>query len=379
MGWFDESDSEDEETRPLTMPPTSIKNDEEEEEDPLDAYMKSLQETKTVSSPKPRMERLDEDNADEATSHWVSAPNKKKNSKDINDPSSGKQAAKNALESSFHKAGKNNEFFDNIKLEDAQHSETKYESFTKVFWPPKDTPSGHQWRSKNLVTCSFGSINPITEFSEIAHLLGSDLVALMHKKGYTQPTAVQAQALAVAMAGRDALITAATGSGKTLAYVWPMVIHVCDQRVLEEGEGPIGLVLVPTRELALQVQKNVQAMLQPLQGKSIAITGGVGSYKVAQDFRKRGCEVVVATPGRFLDLLSVKKNGISLKRVTYLVLDECDKMLEMGFEHQVSEILNGIRPDRQTLMLSATMGRKIERVTQRWLTNPVRYVKRTAC
>ena len=212
----------------------------------------------------------------------------------------------------------------------------------------------------------------IETFASIAELLGPDLIKVLHRKGYQQPTPVQSQTLAVALFGKDAVVTAATGSGKTLAYVWPMAIHVCDQRHLEEGEGPIGLILVPTRELAIQVHSHVKIMLHPLQGKSTAITGGVGSYQVAQDFRKRGCEVVVATPGRFLDVLSVKKNGISLRRVTFLVLDECDKMLDMGFEKQVSDILTNIRPDRQTLMLSATMGRKVERLAQKWLKDPYR-------
>lgn len=82
--------------------------------------------------------------------------------------------------------------------------------------------------------------------------------------------------------------------------------------------------------------------------------------------------MIVATPGRFLDLLSVKKNGISLKRVTFLVLDECDRMLDMGFEAQVKQILQNIRPDRQTLLLSATLGTKIEKVARQWLINPIR-------
>lgn len=367
MGWFDDSD-DDEEEQP--KPEFSNKAGQDSEgEDTLDAYMKSLESNaSTTVTSHARAVRLDEENEDEATSHWVQKP-KRKRPNDTDETSSSIEAA-NALDLTFHKAGKRTTA--QPKMDKVQHEQAQYEAFVKDFWKASDSPQGHQWRVRNSVTCVPGTIDPIVEFAEIGSLLGEDFLSALTKKGYKNPTPVQSQTLSVALCGKDALVTAETGSGKTLAYVWPMAVHVCDQRVLEEGEGPIGLVLVPTRELALQVHKHVQAMLQPLKGKSVAITGGIGSYKVAQDFRKRGCEVVVATPGRFLDVLSVKKNGVSLKRTTFLVLDECDKMLEMGFEKQVTEILNGIRPDRQSLMLSATMGRKIERVAQRWLDEPVR-------
>lgn len=167
-----------------------------------------------------------------------------------------------------------------------------------------------------------------------------------------------------------------------MAYIWPMVVHVCDQRHLENGEtGPIGLVLVPTRELALQVQTYAQSMLQCLGGTSLTIIGGMGRYPLTQQLRQRGgVEIVVATPGRFLDVLATKQQqqnaaastskkltGLSLERTTMVVLDESDRLLHMGFSNQVNQILENIRPDRQTLMLSATMSNRIEKVAQQWL------------
>ena len=132
--------------------------------------------------------------------------------------------------------------------------------------------------------------------------------------------------------------------------------------------GPMAIVLVPTRELAIQVHNQVKSML-PSNLTSLAIIGGMSNYHLLKNFKQTGCHVVVASPGRFLDLLGKKSKGLSLERVTYCVLDEADKMLTMGFEEQVTSILQNVRPNRQTLMLSATMGRKVERVAQGWLSD----------
>ena len=379
MNVFDQSDSDEDEVPPKKPLLTLMSNEDNEDnngnegsndeaEDPLDAYMKSLNDDQHKNQHnQPRAARLDVENEEEATSHWKE---REAESKQSSAADQSKDASESALNTMFHKAG--SVAPDQIKLEEVQHSNVKYEPFRKNFLPPKDTSWGHQWRNENTVTCTPGTIDPVAGFEQIQDVLGTDLISTVKKKGYVDPTAVQAQTLAVALAGRDALVTASTGSGKTLAYIWPMVVHVCDQRMLDPGEGPIGIVLVPTRELALQVQKYAQTMIQPLKGKSMAITGGVNNYQLVQNFSKSGCEIVVATPGRFLDVLSVKKNGISLLRVTMIVLDECDKMLDMGFEAQVVQILKNVRPDRQSLLLSATIGRKVEKVVQQWLTNPVR-------
>ena len=150
-----------------------------------------------------------------------------------------------------------------------------------------------------------------------------------------------------------------------------MVVHINDQPHIVPGvDGPIGVVLTPTRELAKQVYKYAKTFIECIGGKAIEVAGGnKGTWELTKELKK-GCEIVVSSPGRLIDM--VKKKGTNLKRVTFLVLDEADKMLEMGFEKQISSILENVRPDRQTLFLSATFGKRVERVARSWLRNPVR-------
>lgn len=156
---------------------------------------------------------------------------------------------------------------------------------------------------------------------------------------------------------------AATGSGKTLAYILPAIVHVNDQPLLEvsdrsafykiksvqPGDGPIVLVLAPTRELACQIVAECQKYCD--KNTVCAVFGGM-PRQAQEEMLERGTEILVATPGRLVDFLDT--NVTNLRRVTYLVLDEADRMLDLGFEKQVALILNQIRPDRQTLMFSAT-------------------------
>lgn len=155
-----------------------------------------------------------------------------------------------------------------------------------------------------------------------------------------------------------------------LAYIWPIVIHVIDQPHIAPDEGPISLILCPTRELSKQVAKYAKIYMECLDGSVVEVSGGnKGTWELCKEL-KRGCEIVVGTPGRVIDI--VRKKGTNLERVTFVVLDEADRMLDMGFEKQVSSILENIRPDRQTMLLSATFGKKVERVARGWLKDPVR-------
>jgi ATP-dependent RNA helicase DDX42 len=163
--------------------------------------------------------------------------------------------------------------------------------------------------------------------------------------------------------------------------LWPIIVHLMNQPPLREEmseTGPIALVLVPTRELALQVQKQANLFLKTTtrtnqvwnRKRSItcrAVIGGVGKFILRQELKKSGgVDLVVATPGRLIDVLSDTK-GLSLLRVTYVVLDEADKMLQMGFENEVRQILSSTRRDRQTIMMSATMSNRVEKVATEWL------------
>ena len=192
-------------------------------------------------------------------------------------------------------------------------------------------------------------------------------------------TLIQAQALPVILAGHDVLGTAVTGSGKSLAYLIPMALHVVENTVTA-GDAPSsrGLVLVPTRELALQVVRVAKSMCKAIDSKilkPLAVIGGnQGRYQLIQDMKKIQPTIVAATPGRLLDVAgkSNKRDAavFDFSQVTMVVLDEADKMLHMGFAAQVTEVLQQLRPDRQTIMFSATMTRKLENLAnQKWFSS----------
>lgn len=184
------------------------------------------------------------------------------------------------------------------------------------------------------------------------------------KRGFASPTPIQAVTWPVALAGRDLIGLAHTGSGKTLSFLFPGFVHLSAQPPLKPGEGPLVLVLVPTRELAMQVDTEAKHYGRLAGVYSTAVYGGTGRLRQAADLKK-GCEIVVATPGRLLDFL---ESGVTdLKRVCYLVVDEADRLLDMGFEPQLRKIVSQIRPDRQTLFWSATWSKAVEGMAKEFL------------
>ena len=157
--------------------------------------------------------------------------------------------------------------------------------------------------------------------------------------GFPAPTAIQAQGWPMAMSGRDMVGVAETGSGKTLAYVLPAIVHINAQPFLKPGDGPIVLVLAPTRELALQIQTECSKFGTSSKIRSTCVYGGVSRGPQIRELQ-RGVEIVIATPGRLIDMLESGKTN--LRRVTYLVLDEADRMLDMGFEPQIRKIVDQV-------------------------------------
>jgi ATP-dependent RNA helicase DDX46/PRP5 len=176
------------------------------------------------------------------------------------------------------------------------------------------------------------------------------------------------------MSGRDCIGIAETGSGKTLAYLLPMFRHIQDQRPLTDGDGPIGLILAPTRELAFQIYGECKSFSKHLGLKCVCVYGGSGVSTQLTDLRK-GAEIVICTPGRMIDVLSLSNGKITnLLRVTYLVIDEADRMFDMGFEPQITKIVNSLRKDRQTVMFSATFPKNVEKLAKNILSKPVEIV-----
>eukprot|EP00826_Nyctotherus_ovalis_P015043 TRINITY_DN14241_c0_g2_i1.p1 TRINITY_DN14241_c0_g2~~TRINITY_DN14241_c0_g2_i1.p1 ORF type:complete len:521 (+),score=168.95 TRINITY_DN14241_c0_g2_i1:697-2259(+) len=189
---------------------------------------------------------------------------------------------------------------------------------------------------------------------------------------YEKPTPIQCQALPCVLQGRDVIGIAKTGSGKTLAYVIPMVIHVIDQRVLKRGEGPIGLVVAPTRELCQQIGNVAKRYASPYAIKVLSLFGGE-SKQEQWKMILAGVEVVISTPGRLIELVRKKAFNLS-SRCTFVAVDEADIMFNMGFEYQIRMILGQVRPERQIVMFSATFPKKIQSLVQDVLRNPAKIV-----
>lgn len=142
------------------------------------------------------------------------------------------------------------------------------------------------------------------------------------------------------------------------------MVHINAQPLLAPGDGPIVLILAPTRELAVQIQVECSKFGSTSKIRNTAIYGGVPKGPQIRDL-SRGAEIVIATPGRLIDMLESRKTN--LRRVTYLVMDEADRMLDMGFEPQIKKIIEQVRPDRQTLMFSATWPREVQKLAQEYL------------
>ncbi|WVR08901.1 ATP-dependent RNA helicase DBP2-A [Kwoniella sp. DSM 27419] len=198
---------------------------------------------------------------------------------------------------------------------------------------------------------------PITTFEEAG--FPEYILHEIREMGFTAPSAIQCQAWPMALSGRDVVAIAETGSGKTISFALPAMVHINAQPLLAPGDGPIVLILAPTRELAVQIQAECSKFGKSSRIRNTAIYGGAPKGPQIRDLQ-RGVEICVATPGRLIDMLESGKTN--LKRVTYLVMDEADRMLDMGFEPQIRKIVSQIRPDRQTLLFSATWPKEVQRL-----------------
>jgi len=193
------------------------------------------------------------------------------------------------------------------------------------------------------------------------------LLRAIKEQGYTVPTPIQEQAIPLIMQKRDILAAAQTGTGKTAGFTLPMLQKLAHTKPNMQKKQIRALVLTPTRELAAQVHESVRTYGKHLPYKSTVIFGGVGINPQIATLRK-GVDVVIATPGRLLDLASQK--AIDFSRLEFLVLDEADRMLDMGFIHDIKRILKMLPPQRQTLLFSATFSPEIKKLASGMLHNP---------
>uniref|UniRef100_A0A8B9L972 RNA helicase n=1 Tax=Astyanax mexicanus TaxID=7994 RepID=A0A8B9L972_ASTMX len=264
-----------------------------------------------------------------------------------------------------------------LPLPPIDHSEIDYPPFEKNFYIEHEelnSLTGTQvveLRQKlNLRVSGAAPPKPCTSFAHFN--FDEQLMNQIRKSEYTKPTPIQCQGVPIALSGRDMIGIAKTGSGKTAAFIWPMLVHIMDQKELEQGDGPIAVIVCPTRELCQQIHTECKRFGKVYGLRSVAVYGGGSMWEQAKALQE-GAEIVVCTPGRLID--HVKKKATSLQRVTYLVFDEADRMFDMGFEYQVRSIASHIRPDRQTLLFSATFRKKIEKLARDILIDPIRVVQ----
>ena len=204
-------------------------------------------------------------------------------------------------------------------------------------------------------------------FSDLG--LSDQLLKALQEQGYDEPTQIQQQVIPEILAGHDVMATAQTGTGKTAGFTLPMLELLMQSQSDGKKRSPRALVITPTRELAAQIGENLNAYGRHLPLKSITVFGGV-SINPQIDRMRRGVDILIATPGRLLD--HVGQRTVDLSSVTYFVLDEADRMLDMGFIHDIKRVLKLLPPNeqRQNLLFSATFSKEIRTLAGQLLKNP---------
>ncbi|CAG8633989.1 11606_t:CDS:10 [Paraglomus brasilianum] len=380
----------------LTAPkPTAPReNEDEEEDDPLDAFMLDIDnQVKKESMEDSQKEKIrrddieDEDYVESYVKHMkkrgieIGKSQKQTIERDENvDSDEEVYATARAIDAQLEYDSDDNLIVEPKRkdiepLSAVDHSQIEYPEIEKYFYeehPEIAAMSEEKLRQiRKDLDMHVSGVDVAKPCIAFAHF-GFDeaLVDNIVKHGYSEPTAIQKQAVPVALSGRDIIGIAKTGSGKTAAFIWPMLIHIMDQPELQSGEGPIGLILAPTRELAGQIYTEAKKFAKCYGLRVAAVYGGASKMDQFKELRPGGIEILVGTPGRLIDM--VKMKATNFRRVSFLVLDEADRMFDLGFEPQVRSICDNIRPDRQTLLFSATFPKKVERLAREVTTAPIR-------
>ncbi|GMP30298.1 hypothetical protein CsSME_00005024 [Camellia sinensis var. sinensis] len=226
--------------------------------------------------------------------------------------------------------------------------------------------SAECYRRRHEISVSGDNVPPpLTTFEATG--FPSEILREVHHAGFSAPTPIQAQSWPIALQGRDIVAIAKTGSGKTLGYLIPGFMHL-KRRHNNPQLGPTVLVLSPTRELATQIQEEAVKFGKSSKLSCTCLYGGAPKVHQLRDL-DRGTDIVVATPGRLNDIIEMKR--VSLHQVSYLVLDEADRMLDMGFEPQIRKIVKEVPTRRQTLMYTATWPKEVRKIAADLLVNPV--------
>lgn len=330
----------------------------DEEEDALDAYMASIQEEPKSKRPRIDLDSGDEDDVDQAS---IEDP--------VEDLEADVAAAIAGANSSVNKTTK--------RLNQLSKRDVSYKPFRKDFYVEvpelakltEEEVKELRLSLENIKVVGKSCPKPATCWAHCG--LSRKVMEVLKKLKYLSPTPIQAQAIPAIMSGRDVIGIAKTGCGKTLSFLLPMFRHILDQPKLEKNEGPIAVVITPTRELATQICGDASKFTKTLGLRAVAVYGGPNiSEQIGM--LKPGAEIVVCTPGRMIEILTVNSGRVTnLNRCTFLVIDEADRLFDMGFEKQIRSIVDLIRPDRQTVMFSATFPKIMEAHARRILTKPI--------
>ncbi|KAF7776044.1 hypothetical protein Agabi119p4_4437 [Agaricus bisporus var. burnettii] len=299
---------------------------EEDEVDPLDAFMsgvkeevkkvnmEDMQKMITTNGLQSRV-RLDDQMGDDGVEAEVEGTVDELDATELNPEDILALAAKKAKKK---------------ELATVDHSRIHYEPFRKEFYVPPPDIAHMTDDEAELLRLELDSIKirgidcprPVTKWSHFG--MPANCLDVIKRLNYTAPTSIQAQAIPAIMSGRDVIGVAKTGSGKTIAFLMPLFRHIKDQRPLEQMEGPIAVVMTPTRELAVQIHKDCKPFLKVLGLRAVCAYGGSPIKDQIAELKK-GAEIIVCTPGRMIDLLTANSGRVTnLKRVTYVVLDEAD-------------------------------------------------------
>ncbi|CAI7048843.1 AVN_collapsed_G0004220.mRNA.1.CDS.1 [Saccharomyces cerevisiae] len=332
------------------------------EKDPLDEFMTSLKEEK-MSNSKGMYDRGDILDVEDQLFELGGTDDE-----DVEDNTDNSNIAKIAK----LKAKK--------RVKQIYYSPEELEPFQKKFYIESETVSSMSEMEVEELRLSLDNIKikgtgcpkPVTKWSQLG-LSTDTMVLITEKLHFGSLTPIQSQALPAIMSGRDVIGISKTGSGKTISYLLPLLRQVKAQRPLSKHEtGPMGLILAPTRELALQIHEEVTKFTEADTSiRSVCCTGGSEMKKQITDL-KRGTEIVVATPGRFIDILTLNDGKLlSTKRITFVVMDEADRLFDLGFEPQITQIMKTVRPDKQCVLFSATFPNKLRSFAVRVLHSPI--------
>lgn len=333
---------------------------EEDDVDPLDAFMDGLQQTEAVKNPAKTT----------SVAKKKQEPEAYFSDDDFAFNDQGEQEPDAALLAIANKRKKKD-------IPTVDYSKLELQPIRKNFWVEPAELSNLSEAEVAELRMELDGIKvngkdvpkPVQKWSQCG--LTRQTLDVISSLGFDKPTPIQMQALPALMSGRDVVGVAKTGSGKTMAFLLPMFRHIKDQAPLKDTDGPIGLIMTPTRELATQIHRDCKPFLKMMNLRAVCAYGGAPIREQIAEL-KRGAEIIVCTPGRMIDLLAANQGRVTnLRRVTYVVLDEADRMFDMGFEPQVMKIFANMRPDRQTILFSATMPRLIDSLTKKVLKSPI--------